>query len=128
MLAGVIALTVAVGGCGGDAEEPVETAPETGSAAEEPEPVGTDERPQAADRIEIVDFKFAPPAVTVAADTKVSWTNQDQAAHTATAEDGSFDTGTLKEGAERTIAFDEPGSYEYICEFHPFMHGTVEVE
>ncbi|MGH2962130.1 MAG: cupredoxin domain-containing protein, partial [Solirubrobacterales bacterium] len=82
----------------------------------------------ATDAVEIVDFEFEPPTVTVEAGTEVRWSNSDSAAHTASGEDGSFDTGALKEGDEGKATFDKPGTYAYVCEFHPFMKGTVEVE
>ena len=57
----------------------------------------------------------------------MTWLNQDSAPHTATAEDGSFDTGTLEEGKLKSETFKQAGTYAYICEIHPDMHGTVEV-
>ena len=48
------------------------------------------------DLVAIADFAFDPETVTVDAGTKLTWTNDDEAPHTATADDGSFDTGTLK--------------------------------
>ena len=55
------------------------------------------------------------------------WQNMDSAPHTATADDGSFDTGTLEKGKLKSETFKEPGTYTYYCEIHPTMHGTVEV-
>jgi len=78
--------------------------------------------------IDIADFKFKPATVTVKAGSKVSWVNHDAAAHTATAGHGDgFDTGTLKQGARRTLTLAKPGTYAYVCEFHPFMKATVVV-
>jgi plastocyanin len=51
----------------------------------------------------------------------------DSAPHTATADDGSFDTGTLEEGKLKSETFKEARTYTYFCEIHPSMHGTVEV-
>ena len=48
--------------------------------------------------VEISDFKFAPEAITVEAGDTVTWTSSDDAPHTATADDGSFDTGDLDKG------------------------------
>ena len=79
------------------------------------------------DRVAIADFAFDPETVTVDAGTKLTWTNDDQAPHTATADDGSFDTGTLKLDDTGAVAIDQPGTYTYYCRFHPFMKGTVEV-
>jgi plastocyanin len=79
--------------------------------------------------VKISDFKFVPASVTVKHGARVNVTNQDSAAHTATADDGhSFDTGTLAQGASRTISVSKAGSYPYHCSIHPFMHGTLVVK
>lgn len=78
-------------------------------------------------KVEIVDFAFDPPTTTIQVGGKVTWLNQDVAAHTASADDGSFDTGTLDEGKLQAETFKQPGTFSYICEFHPYMEGTVEV-
>jgi len=57
----------------------------------------------------------------------VIWQNQDAAPHTATADDGSFDTGTIEQGKLGSETFKEAGTYLYFCEIHPDMRGTVEV-
>ena len=79
------------------------------------------------DRVAIAGFAFDPETVTVDAGTKLTWTNDDEAPHTATADNGSFDTGTLKLDDTGAVALDQPGTYTYYCRFHPFMKGTVEV-
>jgi plastocyanin len=78
-------------------------------------------------RVKIADFKFDPPQVTVAAGTKLTWANTDSASHTASATDGSFDTGTLDQGDAKDVTLKQPGTYRYVCQFHPFMKGTVKV-
>ncbi len=83
---------------------------------------------ESTDRIDIADFKYDPETVTVKAGTEITWTNGDEAAHTATADDSSFDTGTLDLNDEGSASFDKPGTYSYYCRFHPFMEATVEVE
>jgi plastocyanin len=78
--------------------------------------------------VTISNFKFAPASVTVKHGAHVTVTNQDSAAHTATADDGhSFDTGTLSQGASQAISVSKPGSYPNHCSIHPFMHGTLVV-
>ena len=80
-------------------------------------------------RIDITDFKYKPEAVTVKAGTKVTWINSDRSPHTATdTATGAFDTGTLKKGEKKTLKLNKPGTYAYICEFHPFMKATVIVQ
>ena len=118
----VIAATALVfAGCGGG-DSPSASANSSGSS------------PQAASggsasAVKISDFKFAPASVTVKPGARVAVTNEDSTAHTATADDGnSFDTGTLAQGASKTISVSKPGSYAYHCSIHPFMHGTLVVE
>jgi plastocyanin len=57
----------------------------------------------------------------------VTWINQDSAPHTATADDGRFDTGTLEQGRLNSETFKQAGTHTYFCEVHPTMRGTVEV-
>jgi plastocyanin len=78
-------------------------------------------------KVEIANFAYDPDPVTIEEGGKVIWINEDSVAHTATAEDGSFDTGTLEEGKLKSETFKQPGTYKYICSIHPQMHGTVEV-
>jgi plastocyanin len=79
--------------------------------------------------VKITNFKFAPASLTVKSGARVTVTNNDTTAHTATANDGhSFDTGTLDPGASHTINVPKPGSYAYHCSIHPFMHGTIVVQ
>lgn len=75
----------------------------------------------------ISNFKFAPQTVTVKVGTRVTWTNQDTAEHTATADQGSFDTGTLAKSQSKTIALSKPGTFTYHCVFHAFMTATIKV-
>lgn len=75
----------------------------------------------------ISDFKFAPATITVHAGESVTWINHGPSTHTATARDGSFDSGPLKPAASSSHTFTRPGTYQYFCTIHPFMHGTVVV-
>jgi plastocyanin len=77
--------------------------------------------------ITITDFKFTPASITVDVGDTVTWTNQGRTPHSATAGDGSFDTGTFPRGQSRSHTFDAAGSFSYICTPHPFMKGTVTV-
>jgi plastocyanin len=77
--------------------------------------------------VTIANFAFDPAEITVAAGTTVTWTNEDVAPHTVTADDGPFDSGRLDQGGSFSQTFDQPGSFAYHCEFHPSMHGTVVV-
>ena len=81
----------------------------------------------AAGAVRIADFAFAPDALSAEVGQPVKWTNQDGAAHTVTADDGAFDSGSLAGGTEFSFAFDRAGTYAYHCNIHPGMKGTVTV-
>jgi len=77
--------------------------------------------------VTIADFDFAPGSITVRVGDTVTWTNAGPSAHTATAQDGSFNTGVLQKGASASHTFTRAGTFAYTCQIHPFMHGTVVV-
>jgi plastocyanin len=78
--------------------------------------------------VSIEGFAFSPSTVTVKVGDSVTWTNNDSAPHTATADDGSFDTEQFGNGESSTLTFSTAGSFAYHCTIHPQMHGTVVVE
>ncbi|MFI6849321.1 cupredoxin domain-containing protein [Kitasatospora sp. NBC_00085] len=79
-------------------------------------------------QVTIKNFLFEPADFTVRPGETVTVTNEDSAAHTLTAADKSFDTGTIAPGKSATFtAPTQPGSSPYICTIHPFMHGTLTV-
>lgn len=108
-----------------EAEDAAEDVGEAaGEAGDEVAPSGDAARSA---KVEIEDFAYDPDPVTIEEGGKVTWINRDSVPHTATAEDGSFDTGTLAEGKIGSESFKEPGTYAYTCTIHPEMEGTVEV-
>jgi LPXTG-motif cell wall-anchored protein len=83
---------------------------------------------QGTTQVKIQDFKYDPPALTIAAGTTVTWTNLDTAPHTATSTtSGKFDTGDLKKDQASSITFNEVGTFEYFCVVHPRMIATLTV-
>ena len=77
--------------------------------------------------VTIRNYAFAPQSLTVKVGTRLTWTNSDSTAHTATADQGSLDTGTITRAQSKTIDFGHPGTYAYHCAFHAFMRGTITV-
>jgi plastocyanin len=77
--------------------------------------------------VAINDFKYAPTPLTVEAGTTVKITNADDAQHTLTAAGGEFDSGTIEPKSDGSVRFTKAGTFAYICQFHPFMKGTVTV-
>lgn len=78
--------------------------------------------------VRIADFSFTPRNISVRAGAAVTWTNEGRAPHTATAKGGTFDSKRLNPGASFSFTFDTPGTYDYQCDIHPSMTGTVTVE
>jgi plastocyanin len=88
------------------------------------------EPPTAPPQIEVAidGFAFKPAEITVPAGTTVMWYNNDSVIHTATARDGSFDSGSLSNGDTFSHTFEAEGSFEYYCIPHPYMTGEIIVE
>jgi plastocyanin len=72
-------------------------------------------------KVSIAGFAFAPPDLAVKVGDSVTWTNNDNTAHTATADDGSFDCGTIAAGQSFTFTFTTAGTFTYHCKIHPSM-------
>jgi plastocyanin len=115
---------VPVGGPGPGAAQPAATPP---AAAAPPASGGT--AATAAKVIHIKNYAFSPASITVPVGTKVTWINDDTAAHTATTTSGpkSFDSGSLAKGKSFSYTFTTAGTYSYYCAYHPDMKGTVKV-
>lgn len=77
--------------------------------------------------VAMAGFAFDPATTTVLVGDTVTWRNEDSAPHTATADDGSFDTGNVASGADASVTFDTAGTFAYTCTIHPSMRGTVVV-
>ncbi len=77
--------------------------------------------------LKIVNYAFAPATMTVRVGTRITVTNADQTAHTATARSGAFDSGTVNPGKSASFTVTKPGVYPYYCQFHAFMNGTLKV-
>lgn len=74
------------------------------------------------------DLSFKPAKISVKLGAEVTWTFEDKGtSHNVTAEDGSFRSDNLAEGAF-AHRFEKAGSFSYICTIHPNqMRGTVDV-
>jgi plastocyanin len=70
---------------------------------------------------------FNPEVAVVKVGGEVVWKNKDAAPHTITADDGSFDSGTLQQGGEYRKKFTSPGTIRYSCDIHAYMSGRIEV-
>ena len=78
--------------------------------------------------VHIKDFAFKPAIVTIHVGDTVRFVNDDDEAHTATANDGSFDSKGLDTHDRWQFTFTKAGTFAYICSLHPYMKGKIVVE
>jgi plastocyanin len=89
--------------------------------------VSREARAQSDTTVTIADFAFSPNAITVQAGSTVTWVNNDSVPHTATGDNGEFDTGSIAPGGSATITFDTAGTFAYHCTIHPNMTASITV-
>jgi plastocyanin len=54
--------------------------------------------------------------------------NNDNLAHTSTADGGAWNSGTIQPGGQFTFTFQSAGTFTYHCSIHPGMVATVTVQ
>ena len=124
-LAASLALAAALAACGGVSGNGSSIAPT---------PTSSPSTPSASADVTITitgmngGNSYSPNPGTLKAGQKVAFRNADSIAHTATADGGSFDTGTIAPGAtSNPITLATAGTLNYHCRFHPDMTGTLNV-
>jgi plastocyanin len=70
---------------------------------------------------------YEPNPATVAPSSRVTWDNKDSVGHTATALDGSFDTGIIQPASSGSATMPAQGTIPYHCTIHPWMTATLQV-
>lgn len=109
-LVAVLALGVA---CGGD---------DPGQAA------AADTGGNASTTLTATDMAFSPPTLEVAAGGSIELVNEDEAKHSFTADDIGVDSDVEASSSTTVELGDaEPGSYDFVCKYHPDMKGTLEI-
>ena len=124
-LAAAICTALLTSACGGDddADTAAGTVADTADGAS-----GGVTGDDAAAGAAITIDEFAFDGVTeVAVGTTVVVTNADSTQHTWSAVDGAFDSGALAPGDSFELTFTEAGTFDYQCNFHPSMTGTIVV-
>ncbi len=133
-------LALVLAACGTTAATPSTAASEEPSASaseaapSEAAPSESEEPETASERVRIDNSVFEPAELTIAAGTKVSFVNADGFAHTVTegtdgqAADGAIVDEEVQQNGTVSVTFDEPGTYEITCRFHPSMQMTITVE
>jgi plastocyanin len=79
-------------------------------------------------RVPIQQYSFLPSELSVRAGTTVTWSNEDEAVHTVTAADKSWDPGRIPIGGSFSQTFTAPGAYDFVCSIHAAMKGTITVQ
>lgn len=70
---------------------------------------------------------YVPAKVTIHAGDTLTWVDMDTAAHSATSNDGKFDTGVLSHGQKKSLTFKTPGTYPYSDIIDADMSGVIRV-
>jgi plastocyanin len=68
--------------------------------------------------ITMVDDRFEPTSLTIAAGTTVIWVNKGHDWHSVAAFDGSFESGRIGPGERFSTRLEQPGNYQYLCKHH----------
>ena len=69
---------------------------------------------------------YVPSNISVNLGEKITWTNEDDADHTVTSRtNGIFNSGVFGPNQSFSHQFSVDGTYDYFCQLHPWMTGTV---
>ncbi|MGQ0843116.1 MAG: cupredoxin domain-containing protein [Sporichthyaceae bacterium] len=80
--------------------------------------------------VDIQDYSYRAPEVTVSVGDAVTWTNRDGVRHDVKTKKGpaEFASKLLAQGESFTFTFAKAGVYEYFCSPHPNMVAKVIVK
>jgi plastocyanin len=78
--------------------------------------------------IVVEDMAFKPQVLILRRGDRVIWVNHDLLAHTVTEAGRLFDSKELKPQASWTWVAGIPGTFPYVCAFHPTMNGRLVVQ
>lgn len=79
-------------------------------------------------QVAISNFTFQPGNITVKRGGKIVWTNRDSMAHTVTVDQAQGPASApLNQGDSYTYTFETAGTFNYHCNIHPSMRGSVTV-
>ena len=128
---GLVAMSLALAACSGNASPAASSAaPPASAAASSSAPASGSPATSAAagaSDVTIAGFAFSPATLSVKAGTEVTFTNNDSVAHTVTADDNSFDSNNVAQGATFKHTFTTAGTVAYHCKIHPNMKATITV-
>ena len=113
----VIGAAILVSACGSDSPSP--TAPGPSTAADVTVTIQANN----------ASNSYAPNPVSMRVGQTIAWRNADSITHTATQDNGGFNTGSVSAGATSAATMmNAAGTFTYHCTIHPGMVGTVTVQ
>ena len=77
--------------------------------------------------ITITSSAYSPASLTVVSGATVTWTNNDNSAHTVTTEDGAINSGDIAPGSSYSKTFMTTGTYNYHDAHNADMKGLLIV-
>ena len=124
----LLATTVAMAGCGGGDDQT-----DNSSEPTSPAPAASTSESSATGDVAIPmkDFQFEPASATVKVGQKVTWTNEDSAAHNVVStggDAGELKSKTMNQGDTYSFTAEKAGTIEYVCTFHPNMKAALTIE
>jgi plastocyanin len=120
LVSALLALGLAVAGCGGGGGSSSSSASTSTPAASSSSGGGV--------QIKMQNIAFAPKSTTVKVGEKVTWTNGDTTDHNVTADSGAdFKSKDFGNGATFSFTPDKAGTIKYECTIHPGMTATLTV-
>ncbi|NIK79705.1 plastocyanin [Paenibacillus castaneae] len=78
--------------------------------------------------VEITNFAFSPEKLEISQGDIVTFINKDEVKHSATADNGQFDTTLLAQDESKKVTFSDAGEFGYYCIPHPGMRGSIVVK
>ncbi len=133
LFVGVVGGALLLGACAGSSPDTAATTPpttEASQAAATTTAPPSDEAAQVSEvsEVSIESFLFGPADLTVSVGDTIRWTNNEAGIpHDTTADDGLWESATLRPGDQFEFTFNEPGTYTYFCSIHPDMRATITV-
>jgi plastocyanin len=78
--------------------------------------------------VRINGMRFEPANITIKPGTRVTWVQADGMPHIISGKASGMRSNTLYSGQNFSYIFQKPGEYDYVCDLHPSMKGSVVVE
>ena len=76
--------------------------------------------------VEIRELVFVPASIKVKPGDTVTWVNRDIVPHTASAIDGSWNTGLIARNETKSIVITSDTATLYFCQYHPSMQAQLK--